>query len=152
MFLLSDPSRLYTALTGFWPCVYSMVSVFTSCVAVNSWPNPPPPPRPPPRPPPPPPAGGAGTDAGSSVHLPAKFGLACAASDAVVAIVARAMRIAVMRFMSSLLVGRKAEGHGPKQILSKKRARESFDPRARRRFEVRSWTFELRSSVCYAFL
>src|SRR5688500_15696675 len=85
VFLLSEPSSMYIALTVASPCTRSIVSILASCFAVNSWPKPapPPPPRPPPRPPPPPPAGApaggaAGADAGSMTHLPEKSGLAWA--------------------------------------------------------------------------
>src|SRR5687768_15286010 len=120
VFLLSEPSRLYIAVTVASPCTRSIVSILASCFAVNSWPKPappPPPPRPPPRPPPPPPVGapaggaaGAGADAGSITHLPEKSGLAWAciptdvASTKAAAVTKPVKRMALFPY---LLMGRR---------------------------------------------
>src|SRR5690349_282409 len=97
--------------------MYSTVKVVASCVIVGSIPQPPPP-RPPPRPPPPPAGAPAGAAAASSVHLPAKFGFACARTPTVIMTTAAALSTVQTRFIvESLLTEKQGQsGDRPQAI------------------------------------
>src|SRR6187401_441063 len=86
--------------------MYSTVNVVASWVIVGAMPQPPPPPKPPPRPPPP---AGAPAAGASIVHLPAKFGFACASKLAAIMTTAAALSIAVMRFIVRVLLNKSSD-------------------------------------------